>query len=142
MASKCKVNTLGIEIGDCETGELGRVEQFVGRHGLSISILAGLAIAIIVLISLSSVETMPDPEVGVGVRGITVAGDPGFDFVDHELAYAGGYRLRSNDLLPRDASFHFLDRELERAGGYGLVLSTPSRPDVGDAADSGSSTGS
>ena len=135
MASECRVNSLGLEIGDCEVGQTGRVEQFIGRYALPISILVGLLIAAIVYVSLPSPAAMPDADVGADVRVITVAADPSFYFVDHELAYAGGYRLRPNVLLPRDASFHFLDHELEHAGGYGLVPSMSSSLNVGDASD-------
>lgn len=43
-----------------------------------------------------------------------------FDFVDHELRYAGGYALVLAGPSGCKADFAFLDHELERAGGYDL----------------------
>jgi hypothetical protein len=43
----------------------------------------------------------------------------GFDFVDHELRYAGGYALAAP--AERGAGFDFVDHELRYAGGYALA---------------------
>ena len=49
---------------------------------------------------------------------VAAGGEAGFDFLDHELAYAGGYGLVAG---AGEAGFDFLDHELAYAGGYGLV---------------------
>ena len=43
----------------------------------------------------------------------------GFDFVDHELRFAGGYALAAP--AERGADFDFVDHELRFAGGYTLA---------------------
>jgi hypothetical protein len=43
----------------------------------------------------------------------------GFDFVDHELRFAGGYALAAP--AERGAGFDFVDHELRFAGGYALT---------------------
>ena len=45
-----------------------------------------------------------------------------FDFVDHELRFAGGYALVAP--AERDAGFDFVDHELRFAGGYGLTAAS------------------
>ena len=57
--------------------------------------------------------------------------DAAFDFVDHELMYAGGYGLLPGVTAERDAAFDFVDHELMYAGGYDLL--------PGVAAESGAS---
>jgi hypothetical protein len=52
-------------------------------------------------------------------QSVAVGREAGFDFLDHELAYAGGYGLVAAG--ERAVGFAFLDRELAYAGGYGLV---------------------
>jgi hypothetical protein len=42
-----------------------------------------------------------------------------FDFVDHELRFAGGYALAAP--AERGAGFDFVDHELRFAGGYALT---------------------
>jgi uncharacterized protein YjeT (DUF2065 family) len=51
----------------------------------------------------------------------------GFDFVDHELRFAGGYTLIAP--AERGADFYFVDHELKFAGGYALVA--PAERDAG-----------
>ena len=46
----------------------------------------------------------------------------GFDFVDHELRFAGGYALAAP--AERGAGFDFVDHELRFAGGYALAAPT------------------
>lgn len=46
--------------------------------------------------------------------------DASFDFLDHELAHAGGYAVRPLPGIPNEAAIDFLDHELAYAGGYGL----------------------
>ena len=117
MATKCMVNSVGIQIGECQQGEMGRVEQLVQRWALPVAIVMVTALlAVLVLTSLPSAGTVP--EVRRSVIGAAAARDASFAFMDHELAYAGSYTVLPYVLLPRDARFHALDHELARAGGY------------------------
>jgi hypothetical protein len=45
-----------------------------------------------------------------------------FDFVDHELRFAGGYALVAP--AERGAGFDFVDHELRFAGGYALTAAS------------------
>lgn len=62
----------------------------------------------------AAVAAREDSPASVAARGAD------FDFLDHELRYAGGYELRSLSIVPRGADFDFLDHELRYAGNYGL----------------------
>jgi hypothetical protein len=62
----------------------------------------------------AAVAAREDSPASVAARGAD------FDFLDHELRYAGGYELRSLSIVPRGADFDFLDHELRYAGGYEL----------------------
>lgn len=80
-----------------------------------------------VLFGPSSAETEPgavasaDAEcVPVGAEAVAIVMGPSFHFVDHELAYAGGYGLRPMGWLVRGVDFDFVDRELAYAGDYVL----------------------
>lgn len=59
---------------------------------------------------------------GYGLRPVpnVLRGEEAFYFSDHELAYAGGYELRPFALVARGEAFDFLDHELAHAGAYGL----------------------
>ena len=46
-------------------------------------------------------------------------GGADFDFLDHELRFAGGYALVAP--AERGVDFDFVDHELRFAGGYALI---------------------
>ena len=78
----------------------------------NLRVLGVLAVGLIVG---SLVFTLPP----AASQSVAVGREAGFDFLDHELAYAGGYDLVTT--AERAAGFDFLDHELRYAGGYGLV---------------------
>jgi hypothetical protein len=115
---------------------------------------AGFVLAVAIALSLvytrfvtavnQNEDTMP-PNVDANVRGVdfdfldhelryaggyvvspapVVAKGADFDFLDHELRYAGGYVVSPAPVVAKGADFDFLDHELRYAGGYGLQPST------------------
>jgi len=88
--------------------------------GVLIALAVGLVLSILITRpsavtgSLAAVSQYENSSVDIASR------DADFDFVDHELRYAGGYGLQPASAAARSASFDFLDHELRYAGGYGL----------------------
>ncbi|MBN1247838.1 MAG: hypothetical protein JXC32_09280 [Anaerolineae bacterium] len=96
----------------------GKMRYFVG------AVLALLLVGIVVAIA----ANRPSMEIALGqavtgraANAAALIRGADFDFVDHELRYAGGYGLGPAPAAARGAAFDFLDHELRYAGGYGLV---------------------
>jgi hypothetical protein len=95
--------------------------------------LVAVAIALLMVGLVSILAIIGSP---AGTESTTAAAEPegspadvaarraDFDFVDHELRYAGGYGLRLSTVGARGEAFDFADHELRYGGGYGLRLST------------------
>ena len=94
-----------------------------------------LALIIVLVVGLALAVAIARPAAVTGSEGsvtehqdspaVAAARGADFEFLDHEMRYAGGYELRSVSAAPRGADFDFLDHELRYAGGYGLVPVAP-----------------
>jgi hypothetical protein len=97
------------------------VKRWFKRSLVAMTILAvGLIVGILV-ITPPSAETQSVVFVTENEDSIERAAERGadFDFVDHELRFAGGYALAAP--AERGAGFDFMDHELRFAGGYALA---------------------
>ena len=84
-------------------------KRWFKRSLIAVTILAvGLIVGILVI-------TPPSAETQSAAVVTEVERDTGFDFLDHELRFAGGYALVAP--AERDAGFDFVDHELRFAGG-------------------------
>jgi hypothetical protein len=96
-------------------------KRWFKRSLIAVTILAvGLIVGILVI-------TPPSAETQSAAVVTEVERDTGFDFLDHELRFAGGYALVAP--AERGADFDFVDHELRFAGGYALVA--PAERDAG-----------
>ena len=94
MSTECRVGALGVERRECERPRSGRSD--VPLLPLAI-VLALVLVGGIVLLNLPLAGTMSagvGTTVGEEATGLTAERGASFDFVDHELAHAGGYVLR------------------------------------------------
>ena len=92
---------------------------------VAVSILAVGLILSIFVITLPSAETQSAAvvtEAEYYAAAAPAERGAGFDFVDHELRFAGGYALAAP--AERGAGFDFVDHELRFAGGYALTAAS------------------
>ena len=100
------------------------VKRWFKRFLVAMTILAiGLIVSILVInpppaeTQSAAVVTENEDSVQRGIDAAKRGAD--FDFVDHELRFAGGYALAAP--AEREAGFDFVDHELRFAGGYALT---------------------
>ncbi len=95
MATECTVSAIGVETPECRRLEAEQLNEFVSRFGIPIVILTIVLIAAAVLTGLSGGQAMPEVPAGPVADAAPADAMLGesFYFLDHELAYGGGYGL-------------------------------------------------